>query len=124
MKYKRDGENMTDAVRENRSYTQEEKAYMNWLYRAAGLKGKRFFASLERLGTPQMLYEMIQTGTWAEKTDSSYRDKLEQMEAFTRDYDVQGEYERMLERGIRFITVGEAGYPDKLAAISDRPYGL
>jgi DNA processing protein len=115
---------MTDTEQEKREYGKEEKAYMNWLYQATGMGGRKLFAALEQAGSPWVLHEMVQKGALKEKLDSRYHDKLEQMEAFTRDYDVLGEYERMLERGINFITVGEKGYPSKLAAISDRPYGF
>ena len=40
------------------------------------------------------------------------------------EYDVQGEYERLKERGIRFVTAPEEEFPERLRKIPDPPYVL
>jgi DNA processing protein len=129
---------MTGTEQEKQSYGREEKAYMHWLYQASNMGGRRFFKALEQIGTPFTIYEMVLRGKLSGKLDklsekldklsgkldSSYHDRLEHMEEFTRGYDVLGEYDRMLERGIGFVVDGEKEYPAKMASISGRPVVL
>ena len=108
----------------NQESRQEEKAYMHWLYQAVGMGNHRFLQETAKLGTPQRIYELVRKGCLEEKLSERYQKKVLQMEQFTKDYDVIGEYERMQERGIEFVTVQDEEYPRKLAEISDAPYGL
>lgn len=103
---------------------QIDKSYMHWLYRAVGMGNHRFLRCLEKIGTPKEIYEMVQAGKLGDKLGKQYQKKAEQIMQFTQGYDVTGEYEKMLERGIGFITVKEDDYPRKLAAIPDSPYGI
>lgn len=110
---------MTD--QENR---QEDKAYMHWLYQAVGMGNSRFLQEMDKLGSPRMLYELVRMGKLEEKLSKQYQKKAIQIAQFTQGYDVVGEYEKMRERGIRFLTIQDKEYPTKMAEISDPPYGI
>lgn len=100
----------------------EEKAYMHWLYQAVGMGNHRFLKELEKTGPPKTIYELVRAGRLGDNLGKAYRKKAEQIAQFTQGYDVIGEYEKMLERGIKFMTVKDNEYPHKLTEIPDSPY--
>lgn len=101
-----------------------EKAYLHWLYQAAGMGSRAFLRDLEQTGTARTIYDMSKRGILEEHLHIRYKRKAQMLQAAAVDYDVTGEYERMVERGILFVTVREESYPGKLAAVSDAPYAL
>ena len=101
-----------------------EKAYMHWLYQAAGFGSRRFLRSLSSLGAPREIYQMIVSGALAGKVSERYAKKVAQMSEFTRGYDVPGVYGRMRERGIFLVTENEPQFPERLSRIPDKPYVL
>lgn len=100
-----------------------EKAYMHWLYQTAGMGCRAFLRDLEQVGTARMIYEMSRKGVLEDKLDIRYRQRAEKLQA-AADCDVVGNYEKMTDRGIFFVSVRDAGYPRKLAAVHDAPYAL
>ena len=44
-----------------------EKAYMHWLYQAAGFGSRKFLRSLSSFGAPREIYQMIVSGALAGK---------------------------------------------------------
>ncbi len=103
---------------------EEEKAYIHWLCQAAGTGNRKFLRSLELFGTPKDIYQLTVSGRLAEKLSERFVKKAAQMEEFSRSYDVESGYERMLRRGIRLITEKEEGFPERLLRIPDKPYAL
>lgn len=103
---------------------EREKAYIHWLYQAAGMGSRTFLRDLEQAGTARSVYEMAARGVLADKLHERYRKKAERLHNAVKDYDVIGRYEEMTARGISMVTLGEAGYPKRLAAIHDAPYVL
>ncbi len=103
---------------------EREKAYIHWLYQAAGMGNRAFLRDLEQAGTARSVYEMAARGVLADKLHERYRKKAERLHNAVKDYDVIGRYEEMTARGISMVTLGEAGYPKRLAAIHDAPYVL
>lgn len=104
--------------------TEEEKAYIHWLYQAAGFGSRRFLRSLLSFGTPREIYRMTVSGALAGKVSERYAKKVAQMSEFTRGYDVPGVYGRMRERGIFLVTENEPQFPERLSRIPDKPYVL
>lgn len=100
-----------------------EKAYMHWLYRAAGMGSGAFLRVLEQVGTARMVYEMSRKGVLEDKLDIRYRQKAKKLQAAV-DCDVIGNYEKMIDRGIAFVSVKDEDYPPKLLAVHDAPYAL
>ena len=104
--------------------TEEEKAYMHWLYQAVGVGSRGFLRSLATLGTPRELYRLTVSGALSEKVSERYEKKVEKMSEFSRGYDVAGMYGRMRERGIFLVTEDEPQFPERLSRIPDKPYAL
>lgn len=103
---------------------EEEKAYIHWLYQAAGVGSRGFLRSLVSRWTPRELYQMTVSGVLSEKLSEQYQKKAALMSEFSRGYDVAGMYERMRERGIFLVAEGEAQFPERLSQIPDKPYIL
>ncbi len=101
-----------------------ERAYQHWLYQAAGMGSRAFLTDLEQTGEAQIVYDMAKRGILEEQLHIRYRRKAQKIQAFAAHYDVLGEYERMTERGILFVTIRDASYPQRLSVVSDAPYAL
>lgn len=110
--------------RVGRTVTEEEKAYLHWLYQAVGMGSRGFLRSLAVLGTPEELYRMTVSGALSKKVSERYRKKAAHMAEFTGGYDVAEAYGRMRERGISLVTEGEPDFPERLTRIPDKPYAL
>ena len=98
-----------------------ERAYIHWLYQAMGMGNRRLFRELRQLATAEEIYEMARKGLLEEKLSGRYQKKVQKITASAISYDVIGEYERMMERGIEFTAVEEEGFPKKLATLADAP---
>lgn len=101
-----------------------EKAYQHWLYQAAGMGSRAFLTDLEKAGGARFVYDMAKRGILEEQLHIRYRHKAQKLQALAAHYDVLGEYERMTDRGILFVTIREESYPQKLSVVSDAPYAL
>lgn len=104
--------------------TERDKAYMHWLYQAVGMGCRGTLKRLEQAGTPEEIYGLAVQGRLEEKLSGRYRSKAEQITAYTAGYDVEAEYAKLAAAGINFVTVKEAEYPKRLAAVPDAPYAL
>lgn len=104
--------------------TEQDKAYIHWLYQAVGMGNRGLLRGLEEIGTPQEIYQMAVSDSLKEKVSKRYQHKISYVMEFAEGYDVQGEYERMIDRGIRMVTLAEEDFPRKLKDIPDSPYVL
>lgn len=106
---------------------QAGKAYMHWLYQAAGMGSRGFLRGLEQIGTAQAVYDIARKEGLEAKVSARYQDKARRLQALAKKSGITGileEYEGMISRGISFVTVKEAAYPRKLSQIGDAPYAL
>ena len=101
-----------------------DKAYMHWLYQAVGMGNRGLVRKLISSGPLSEIHEMATKGCLSEKLSEKYKAKAEQIEAFTANYDVKAEYEKMIARGILFVAAGEEEYPKKLSDIPDTPCAI
>ena len=104
--------------------TETEKAYVHWLYKAAGAGSRGLLKKLERAWTAQEIYRMAREGVLADKLDARQRKQAERIQAAADSRDVTGEYEKLRARGICFVTAKEDAYPRRLKAVHDAPYAL
>lgn len=104
--------------------TEKEKSYIHWLCQAAGTGSRGFLRALEFLGRPEEIYRLALSGKLSGKLSGRFAKKAAQMTEFTKDYDVEGSYGRMTERGIRLVTEKEPDFPKRLMKIPDNPYAL
>lgn len=101
-----------------------DKAYLHWMYQAVGMGNHRLFGILRSFGPPQEVYGMARRELLSDKLSDRYKERAKRVEAFTANYDVAAEYEKMTGRGILFVAAGEEEYPKKLADIPDAPGAL
>lgn len=101
-----------------------DKAYLHWMYQAVGMGNHRLFGILRSFGPPQEVYGMARRELLSDKLSDRYKARAKRVEAFTANYDVAAEYEKMIGRGILFAAIGEEEYPKKLANIPDAPGAL
>lgn len=104
--------------------TEEEKAYIHWLYQSVGVGNRGFLRSLASFGSPREIYRLTVSGALSEKVSERYAKKVMRMSEFSRGYDVAEAYGRMRERGIFLVTEGEPRFPQRLTRIPDKPYAL
>lgn len=104
--------------------TEQDKAYIHWLYQAVGMGNRGLLRGLEAVGSPQEIYQMAVNGSLGEKVSKRYQNKIAHVIEFAEGYGVQEEYERMKDRGIGMVTVLEEDFPGKLRDIPDAPYVL
>lgn len=102
----------------------QEKSYIHWLCRSLGAGNKGFLRALTALGQPREIFELAVTGKLADKLTGRFREKAVLLSESSKTYDVEGEYECLIGRGIRLTAQGEEDYPGRLAEIPDRPYVL
>ncbi len=75
--------------------TEEDKAYMHWLYQAVGMGNRGLLRGLETIGTPRQIYQMASSGELEEKVSRRYHNKITYVIESVAGYDVPGEYERI-----------------------------
>lgn len=103
---------------------EREKAYLHWLYQAAGFGGRGFVRMLSSFGSAEEIYKLLCAGKLMERITPRYAKKVAQMAAFSEGYDVEAAYGRMWERGIRMVTETETDFPKRLRGIPDPPFAL
>lgn len=116
--------NVRTKVEETDTVSEREKAYLHWLYQAAGIGSRGFLRSLASLGTAEELYGQLLSGRLSERIAPRYAAKVTKMSEFSRGYDVTGVYETLRERGICLITEQEAAFPRRLKEIPDPPWAI
>lgn len=103
---------------------ESDKAYTQWLFQAAGMGSGGFLKKLSALSPPEEIYKMARQGSLKDKVSSRYQAKARLLEESAAGYDVMAEYEKMTDRGVSFVYIGEEDYPKKLMHIPDAPFAL
>lgn len=103
---------------------ESDKAYMQWLYQAVGMGNRGLLKMLCAASTPEEIYQMARQGCLQDRMSSKYRAKAIILEESAACYDPPAEYEKMIDRGVSFVSVGEEGYPRRLLNVPDAPFAL
>ncbi len=108
---------------------EERKAYAYRLYNLEGVGDKTLFRLAKLHKDPREMYERLKNAE--KKVPEEYGNIIsgKQMQAVYdalsyMDWDIQAEYEKMLEKGIQFFDFFCEEYPKRLKNIPDPPYGL
>lgn len=97
-----------------------QKEYEYWLSNVPGAGWKTIRRLLDALGTPEEIYKAS-----AKALEPLLRPKvLEALLALRNAWDLSGEYEKLDGAGIRFCTISDPCYPERLGQIPDPPYAL
>ncbi len=97
-----------------------DEPYAYWLANVLGIgnRMKRKLSSYAK--SAKAVYEMPEK----ELAQLLSGKKAEKMVKGRKHWDVEGEYEKLQEMGVNFVSLSEPSYPEKLAAIEDAPFGL
>lgn len=98
----------------------ENRIYAYWLCSIPGV-GNRTIEKLHKLlGSAEQIYHASEK-EWAQILKPA---QLEEMKKHKEKWDLQREYDRMTDKGIRFILKEDAVYPKRLLHIPDAPFGV
>ncbi len=100
---------------------EEERKYAYWLCNLAGI-GNRSIEKLLQIcgGTPKKVYYAGEE-KWKQILNQK---QLESMKDVTEGWNVEAEYQKMVEKNIRFLVKSDENYPARLREIPDAPYGI
>lgn len=108
---------------------EEQKKYEYWLYQTDPLRRNRMIRMTERGISPKELYEMKEEelkNLWRSICQNGQESVTERDIALIlesrRTFDLQGEYEKLHEKGIAFISILHEDYAYKLRNIPDPPF--
>ena len=107
----------------------EQKKYEYWLYRTNPLRRNRMIRMTERGISPKNLYEMKEEELkklWRSICQNGQESVTERDIALIlesrRTFDLQGEYAKLQEKGITFVSILHEDYAYKLRNIPDPPF--
>lgn len=98
----------------------EEKQYAYWLMAMPGMGSKRIAGLLELCGDAKAAYGASES-LWRQVVTEKHYALIQEAKA---QWDVIGNYEKMLRSQIGFVIQEEPDYPKRLREIPDPPYGL
>ena len=99
---------------------EQEKAYQFWIHNLPGIGDRTIEKLLLAFGSEKAVYE----ARGKELSKVLDEDKKNAVKDFTDNWDLQGEYEKLLERKIRFLTCKDREYPSRLQKLKHPPYGI
>lgn len=99
---------------------EQEKAYQFWIHNLPGIGDRTIEKLVLAFGNERAVYEAV----WGELGKVLDEDKKKSVQEFTKRWDLQGAYEKLLEKKIRFYTCSDQGYPSRLRKLKHPPYGL
>lgn len=95
--------------------------YGHWLANVSGIGRRTIFLLLQKYGDEERIY--FHHKDWKEN-DILTQEQLYNLKKSREESTPQLLYEKLSEKGIRFITYGENDYPASLLNIPDPPYGI
>ena len=101
----------------------ENKKYAYWLHRMPEAGDRTIRELLRRYHTPFEVYGAVRRrskGVLEVLTET----RMDEAAEYTRSYDLNREYEELLQKGIRFLTAEDEDYPQRLRKIPSAPYAL
>ena len=108
---------------------EEQKKYEYWLYQTNPLRRSRMIRMMERGISPKDLYEMKEEELkklWRSICQNGQESVTERDIALIlesrRTFDLQGEYAKLQEKGITFVSILHEDYAYKLRNIPDPPF--
>lgn len=99
---------------------EQEKAYQFWIHNLPEIGDRTIEKLILTFGSEQAVYE-------AAKKDLGKvldEDRKKAVRDFTERWDLQGAYEKLLDRKIRLFTCRDRAYPDRLRKLKHPPYGI
>lgn len=101
----------------------ENKKYEYWLHRMPGAGNGTIRELLRRYHTPFEVYGAVKRRSKG-VLEVLKEARMDEAAEYTRTYDLNREYEELLQKGIRFLTEEDEDYPRRLREIPSAPYAL
>lgn len=98
----------------------KELPYELWLCSFPGMGNRQLCRLVEICGDAGRVY-FAGTDEWKKVLNEK---QVENLKRFTERWKPEAEYMRLQEKGIRLVTLADAGYPGRLREIPDAPYGV
>ncbi len=99
---------------------ESERAYQYWLHNLPGIGDRTIEILLKTFGSAKQIYD---AGAGALRQVLKEK-RAEQVEIFSRGWEVEREYEKLERRKILFIPWDDARYPERLKKLEYPPYAL
>ena len=99
---------------------QNEKMYAYWLCNLPGIGNRTIEKLSEQIGTAKQIYK-------ATENELAYilnKKQLEDLKESKEKWNPEEEYDRLKEKGIQFVCLEDAEYPQRLREIPDAPFGI
>ena len=96
--------------------------YAYWLANISGVGKKTIHQLYKYCGSAKSIYEM-----GARELNRLYgitEESAMRISAAKKKWDLYGAWERLMSRGISFVSLEQPGYPKRLRHLYDPPYGL
>ena len=100
----------------------KDSSFMYWLYSVEGLGKKKIEMLLNICKTANGVY-LLREDFIDELGFLTKRDK-EALKEAKKNMDIQRNYEEMQSKKMKFLTIKDEMYPEKLKCITDAPYGI
>ena len=101
----------------------ENKKYEYWLHRMPEAGNRTIRELLRRYHTPFEVYGAVKRRSKG-VLEVLAEARMDEAAEYTRTYDLNREYEELLQKGIRFLTAEDEDYPQRLRKIPSAPYAL
>ena len=101
----------------------ENKKYEYWLHRMPGAGNGTIRELLRRYQTPFEVYGAVKRRSKG-VLEVLAEARMDEAAEYTRTYDLNREYEELLQKGICFLTEEDEDYPRRLREIPSAPYAL
>lgn len=99
---------------------ERERAYQYWLHNLPGIGDRTIEILLQVFGSAKQIYD-AGTGALRQVIKEA---KAEKIEAFSREWEIEREYEKLKCRNILFIPWGDERYPKRLEKLEHPPFAL
>ena len=96
------------------------RSYDYWLCSIPGVGNRSIERLLELCGSAREIFEATEESLKQVLPTS----KLTELVNLRACWDLQAEYNKLKEQGIKFVTIEDAAYPKRLRQIPDAPYGI
>ena len=101
----------------------ENKKYEYWLHRMPEAGNGTIRELLRRYHTPFEVYGAVRRRSKG-VLEVLMEARMDEVSEYTRTYDLNREYEQLLQKGIRLLTAEDEAYPQRLRKIPSAPYAL
>lgn len=99
---------------------EQEKVYQFWIHNLPGIGDRTIEKLVSEFGNEKAVYEAVRKDLGKVLDE----EKKKEVQNFTKQWDLQGAYEKLLKKKICFFTCRDQDYPSRLRKLKHPPYGI